>query len=276
MNRSIIKISQNAYAISLPTSYVKLLNLKKGQRLNTIIVRDKLLIDPQREQTYVIKSKYWKELSNVEKIKVLRFLNFLGYKYVIVPSVHDLFIEHLNVIVERKDDKFIISFNDRSEIRELNTIISLNMILLSEIKNLRFNHELVFNILRRLKKISFINLINELDYDFEKYLIVSKIIDALNESINHLNYYFEFFSNELSKEKLENSLSYRIMRDIIDMLIMVLKAYKQYIQNRLPLNKMLLFVIKSIRISLEKIMILKKKYLASFLVSLIIAYDIFK
>lgn len=178
MKHKIIQIANNTLALCLPKEFIRKLSLKKGDVLSVCLYNDKLVMRKDQHITKVEKS-LWEKLSHYEKIKLLKFLNKLGFEYIEIPSTFEELKSMNDVKVTKLTEySYIVEFSERNELSEFKKIYALVEMLLENIE--KNENELIFKIKQKLHSINHQNLLKNMNYNLEKYLILLKILDTLH------------------------------------------------------------------------------------------------
>ncbi|MEM4396212.1 MAG: hypothetical protein QXR30_00945 [Candidatus Woesearchaeota archaeon] len=182
MKHKIIQIANNTLALCLPKEFIKKLSLKKGDVLSVCLYNDKLVMKKEQHIIKIDKS-LWDCLSNYERIKLLKFLNKLGFEYIEIPSTFEE-LKNLNdiKITKLSDYSYILEFSERNELNEFKKIHTLIEILFDNIE--KNEKEIIFKIKQKLQSINHQNLLKNMNYNLEKYLILLKILDTVNYIID--------------------------------------------------------------------------------------------
>lgn len=181
MKHKIIQIANNTLALCLPKEFIRKLSLKKGDVLSVCLYNDKLVM--KKDQHFIkLDRELWEEISTYEKIKLLKFLNKLGFEHIEVPSICKE-LKSLNEIniTQINEYSYVIEFLERNEENELKKIYLLLEILFDNVE--KNERELIFKIKQKMQSINHQNLLKCMNYNLEKYLILLKILDIINHLV---------------------------------------------------------------------------------------------
>lgn len=185
MHHKIIQIANNTLALCIPKAFIQKLGLKKGDILSTSIL-NQLMIIKKESSTVQIQKDLWNNLNVTEKIKLLKFLNRLGFEKVLVPDISQDLKTLSGIRIHRLNDcYFELEFVEREELKELQKIFYLFNLFFETFEDF-MNHEILFKIRQKINHINHHNLLREVKYNIEKYIILQKILDSIEEILSFL------------------------------------------------------------------------------------------